>query len=81
MARFLRRFIIFQLIVLIIPLAFMNRHDVALFFDPWSLNNEDAALHLPLFILILLCLLVGLLIGFAAGRLYSWWLHRNEDKL
>ena len=66
MPAFLRRFILFQLIVLIIPLAFMNRHDVALFIDPWSLGNDEAAIHMPLFILILLCLLLGLIIGFAA---------------
>jgi hypothetical protein len=81
MPAFLRRFILFQLIVLIIPLAFMNRHDVALFIDPWSLGNDEAAIHMPLFILILLCLLLGLIIGFAAGRFYSWWTHRQEDTL
>lgn len=76
MPAFLRRFILFQLALIVIPLAFMNRHDVAVYFDPWALDDESAALHIPLFLLILFCLGLGLLFGFTAGRVYNWWRRR-----
>jgi uncharacterized integral membrane protein len=60
--------ILVPLAVVIIAFAVANRQSVTVSFDPFSTNEPAASVALPLFALIILTLIVGVLIG----GLASW---------
>jgi uncharacterized integral membrane protein len=61
--------VLVPLAIIIIAFAVANRETVTLSFDPFSGNDPAATVSLPLFALVILLLIVGVLIGGAA----SWW--------
>jgi predicted permease len=64
----IRRTILVALILLVIPLAFMNRQDVALYLDISRIGDADTAIQLPLFLVILTCLFIGIIMGYFYAR-------------
>jgi uncharacterized integral membrane protein len=84
--------VLVPLAVVIIAFAMANRRLVTVSFDPFSANDPAASVTLPLFALIIVLLIVGVLIGGAASWLRQGrWrssarrldreLHRLRDKL
>ena len=65
--------IVIPLAVVIIAFAIANRQMVTVSFDPFSVTEPAAVLTLPLFALIILLLIVGVLIGGAAA-----WLRQSR---
>jgi uncharacterized integral membrane protein len=65
--------ILVPLAVIIIVFAVANRHLVTVSFDPFSGNEPGAAVTIPLFALIILVLIVGVLIGGFAS-----WLRQGK---
>jgi uncharacterized integral membrane protein len=70
------------LALIMIALAVANRHAVTVSLDPFASNEPAASLTLPLFALIFLVLIIGVLIGGAATWLRHgrWrWIARRRD--
>jgi uncharacterized integral membrane protein len=65
--------IVVPLAVVLIAFAVANRQMVTVSFDPFSVTEPAAVLTLPLFALIILLLIVGVLIGGAAA-----WLRQSR---
>jgi len=65
--------VLIPLAVLIIAFAVANRHWVTVSFDPFTADEPAAAVQLPLFALIILVLIVGVLIGGLAS-----WLRQGK---
>ena len=65
--------ILVPLAVIIIAFAVANRQIITVSFDPFSVTEPAAAITLPLFALIILLLIVGVVIGGAAA-----WLRQSR---
>jgi uncharacterized integral membrane protein len=65
--------IVIPLAVVIIAFAIANRQMVTVSFDPFSVTEPAAVVTLPLFALIVLLLIIGVLIGGAAA-----WLRQSR---
>jgi uncharacterized integral membrane protein len=63
--------VLVPLAVIVIAFAVANRHMVTVSFDPFSADEPAAAVTLPLFALIIVLLIVGVVIGGGA----SWLRH------
>ncbi len=63
MSNFLKGLILIPLGLVIIVVAIANRGPVTLLFDPFSREQPAYALTLPLFVVILLAVMVGVVIG------------------
>jgi len=78
--KLLRRIVTFvvlaPLAVIIIAFAVANRQVVTISFDPFSANAPAAAVTLPLFALVILLLIIGVLIGGLAV-----WLRQGRWRL
>jgi len=61
--------IVVPLAIVLIALAMANRQNATVSFDPFSANEPAAALTLPLFALIILLLIIGVVIGGVAAWL------------
>ena len=72
-SRIITALILIPLAVVIIGFAVANRQIVTVSFDPFSVTEPAAVLTLPLFALIILLLIVGVLIGGAAA-----WLRQSR---
>lgn len=74
MARFLKLLIIAPIAILFLIFAFANRQFVTVSFDPFaSIDNSAFSLEAPLFILLILSMMLGVLMGgvavwFSQGR-------------
>jgi uncharacterized integral membrane protein len=74
MVRFLKLLIIAPIAILLLIFAFANRQFVAVSFDPFaSIDNSAYSLDAPLFILLILAMMLGVLMGgvavwFGQGR-------------
>jgi hypothetical protein len=62
-------FILVPLAVIFIGFAVANRQTIVVSFDPFDATNPDYSARLPLFMLILVLLIIGVLIGGAAAWL------------
>jgi uncharacterized integral membrane protein len=71
--RIITTIIVVPLAVVLIAFAVANRQMVTVSFDPFSVTEPAAVLTLPLFALIILLLIVGVLIGGAAA-----WLRQSR---
>ncbi len=65
--------IVVPLAIVIIAFAVANRQIVTVSFDPFSVTEPAAAITLPLFALIILLLIIGVLLGGAAA-----WLRQSR---
>jgi uncharacterized integral membrane protein len=90
--RLVAAIILIPLAVLIIAFAVANRQSVTLSFDPFSASEPAASVTLPLFALVILLLIIGVLIGGLAtwlgqgkwrgsARRFERDLHRLREKL
>ena len=61
--------ILVPLAIVLIAFAVANRQAVTLSFDPFSANAPAAALSLPLFVVVMVTLIVGVIVGGTAVRL------------
>ncbi len=61
--------IVIPLAIVIIAFAVANRHDVTVSFDPFSASEPAAVVMLPLFALVILLLIIGVVIGGVAAWL------------
>ncbi len=67
MLRFLQYLVIVPVAILFLMFAFANRHWVTVSFDPFESGDEAAfALSAPLFIVIVLSIMIGVIAGGAA---------------
>jgi uncharacterized integral membrane protein len=55
--------------------AVANRHSVTVFFDPLVSNDQDYAVAVPLFVLLILTLMAGVMIGGVAS-----WLNQSKHR-
>jgi uncharacterized integral membrane protein len=65
--RFVTLIVLVPLAVVIIAFAMANRESVRVSFDPFSASDPAAAVTLPLFVLIIVLLIIGVLIGGSAS--------------
>lgn len=65
--------ILVPLAIVVIAFAMANRQSVSVSFDPFSATEPAAAATLPLFALIILLLIIGVVVGGAAT-----WLRQGE---
>jgi uncharacterized integral membrane protein len=65
--------ILVPLAVIIIAFAVANRQEVVISFDPFSGNDPAATVSLPLFALVILLLIIGVVIGGLAS-----WLRQGK---
>jgi uncharacterized integral membrane protein len=77
--------IVVPIALIMIAFAVANRHSVTISLDPFASNDPVVSVTLPLFALIFLLLIVGVLIGGAAtwlrhGR-WRWMARRLEGEL
>jgi uncharacterized membrane protein YciS (DUF1049 family) len=73
--------ILVPLAVVIVALAVANRQMVTISFDPFSTTDPAFALRLPLFALVFVVLLAGVLIGGIAAWLKQSKWRRNARRL
>ena len=71
--RIVTAIVVVPLAVIIIAFAVANRQIVTVSFDPFSVTEPAASITLPLFALIILLLIVGVLIGGTAA-----WLRQSR---
>jgi uncharacterized integral membrane protein len=71
--RIVAAIVLVPLAVLIIAFAVANRETVTVSFDPFSGHDPAATVSLPLFALVLVLLIIGVLIGGAAS-----WLRQGK---
>ncbi len=71
--RIVAAIVLVPLAILIIAFAVANRHLVTVSFDPFSGNEPVASVTLPLFALIIVLLIIGVLIGGFAS-----WLRQGK---
>jgi len=80
MANFLKALILFPVAVLVVLLAVANRAPVTVSLDPFSREVPEIAFTLPLFALIFLAVMLGVIIGGVAA-----WLtqskHRRAERI
>jgi uncharacterized integral membrane protein len=65
--RFVTLIVLVPLAVILIAFAMANRESVTVSFDPFSSSDPAAAVTLPLFALIIVLLIIGVLIGGSAS--------------
>lgn len=75
-------FILVPLAVVIVALAVANRHAVTLSLDPLSTDRPALAVTLPLFVVLLLTLLAGVMVGGTAAwlRQGKWRRHARRTE-
>jgi uncharacterized integral membrane protein len=73
LGKILTAVILVPLAIVIIAFAMANRESVMVSFDPFSATEPAAAATLPLFALIILLLIIGVLVGGVAT-----WLRQGE---
>jgi uncharacterized integral membrane protein len=83
--RILTAIVVIPLALILIVFAVANRRGVTVSLDPFASNEPAVSLTLPLFALMFVVLIVGVLIGGAAtwlrqGR-FRWIAHRLEAEL
>ena len=66
--KFVAALILVPLAIVIIALAVANRQAVTLSFDPFSASAPAAVLTLPLFVIVLVALIAGVVVGGLAVR-------------
>jgi uncharacterized integral membrane protein len=71
--RIVTAIVVIPLAIIIIAFAVANRQIVTVSFDPFSVTEPAAAITLPLFALIILLLIVGVMIGGVAA-----WLRQSR---
>jgi uncharacterized integral membrane protein len=83
--KILTAIIVIPLALVMIAFAVANRHSVTISLDPFSSNEPVASVTLPLFVLIFVLLIVGVILGGSAtwlrhGR-WRWLARRSEAEL
>ncbi|MGC6471370.1 MAG: hypothetical protein ACON4W_00665 [Parvibaculales bacterium] len=68
------------LLLIVLVLAFANARTVTFSLDPFSPDNPAFALELPLFVVFMLALMIGVLIGGVLTRIKLWQKNRNSSK-
>ena len=68
MRKFIAAIILIPLAILMVMFAVANRGSVAISLDPFSANAPALTVHMPLFLLLLIALIVGVL----AGGIAAW---------
>ena len=77
--RIVAAIVLVPLAVVIIAFAVANRRIVTVSFDPFSAGEPAASVTLPLFVLVILLLIVGVLIGGLASWLRQGkWRHGGQ---
>ncbi len=71
--RFARAVVLIPVAIVIVMLAVANRHSVSVSFDPFSSARPAYSTTVPLFVLLFLALLVGVVVGGVA----SWMRQRR----
>lgn len=66
-------FVVVPIAIIILMFALANREPVTVSFDPFSTTSPAASLTLPLFVVIFILLIVGVVIGGAAA-----WLRQGK---
>jgi uncharacterized integral membrane protein len=66
MVKFLKLVVLVPIGLIALAFAVGNRHDVTVTFDPFSGNDPSLQVTAPLFILLLLALALGVILGSAA---------------
>lgn len=56
-------FLVIPVALVLIAFALANRHDVPLILDPFAPGNPALAYDVPLFVLLLGCIILGLIMG------------------
>jgi len=79
--RIVSTLIIFPLAVIVIAFAVANRQSVTLSFDPLSSTSPAYAATLPLFVVIFMMLIIGVLIGGIAAWIGQTKWRRTARKL
>jgi uncharacterized integral membrane protein len=73
MRKFFTALIVIPLALILIVFAVANRHFVTLSFDPFNSADPSVAIHLPLFVVIILVAIVGVVAGGSA----TWFRQRR----
>ncbi|MGZ9021342.1 MAG: lipopolysaccharide assembly protein LapA domain-containing protein [Rhodoplanes sp.] len=81
MRRALAIFVLFPLAIVIVALAVANRQTVAVSFDPFSMANPAYVAQSPLFLLVFLLVIAGVLIGGTAAWLRQGRWRRRARRL
>lgn len=66
MIRLVKALIVLPVAILVIALIVANRHQVVVGFDPIDTANPAFALEMPMFLLVLVCVFSGVVIGSVA---------------
>jgi uncharacterized integral membrane protein len=74
-------FVLFPLAIVIVALAVANRQTVAVSFDPFSMANPAYVAQAPLFLLVFLLVIAGVLIGGTAAWLRQGRWRRRARRL
>ena len=77
--RFVRLVILVPIAIILIVLSVANRHSVTLALNPFRPEDSVVALTLPLFVLLLLTLMIGVVIG-SAITWFSQGRHRRRAR-
>jgi uncharacterized integral membrane protein len=67
--------ILLPIAVVFLCFAVANRQSVTVFFDPFVSNDQDYAVAVPLFLVFILALMAGVLIGGVAS-----WLNQSKHR-
>ena len=63
MMRLLKALIVLPIAIVVIAFIVANRHAVVVGFDPIDTTNPAFALEMPMFLLVLICVFAGVVIG------------------
>lgn len=74
-------FVLVPLGILLVVFAVANRHDVAVSLDPFGANSPALSVAMPLFVLMILTLLIGVLLGGLATWLSQGKWRRETRRL
>lgn len=66
MLRLLKALIVLPIAILVIAFIVANRHSVIVGFDPIDIANPAFALEMPVFLLTLICVFAGVVVGSVA---------------
>jgi uncharacterized integral membrane protein len=73
MRKFIAAVILVPLAILMVMFAVANRSSVAISLDPFSANAPALTVHVPMFLLLLIVLIIGVLVGGIAA-----WLRQSK---
>ena len=73
MRKFIAALILVPLAILMVMFAVANRGSVAISLDPFSANAPALTVHVPQFLLLLIALIIGVLVGGIAA-----WLRQSK---